>query len=345
MTSKMHRQSWPQFYESEDKPKTINKKLSTSIKNSLAKEINERDLYLDQSDEKDYQSIPCTVTASSHLKILPTKPIQESEYADKHCFKVSTRTNISVNKTSHITIKQQPHLEEFEYISKQSTFPAIKGPPVNRKLKPSFLVKSIDTTKVNELKNPLPPPRSQQPLQRKHKPLPPEPKESSQLLPSTSERNLSLLFTEELCNLLGKDCTISSSSRQKRRHEGSSKCQWYIRDYNRQEAEEVLLQEHSDGTFLVRDHSMKSNNEPYVLVIFYGKKVYNIKIHFLEDTQQYTLGSGQRKENKFDSVEEMIEFYKKVPMILIDGKEKSHTQGEQCYLTNPVQLSRRYFLP
>nr|XP_033815369.1 cytokine-dependent hematopoietic cell linker [Geotrypetes seraphini] len=352
----------------EIKTRNINKKLSASIENSLARETNERDLYLDQSDEWDYQTVPCTVTALPHLKSLPTKLIQEPKYADKHCFRVSNRTKISVDTTSRITIKQQPQLEEFESISKQTRFPTKKGPPVNRKLKPRSLFVKIDKqsrsaetprqsetglvqhskqadTAVNEFKNPIPLPRSQRTLPKKCKPLPPEPMENSQLFPSPSGQNLRLLCTEELSNLLEKECIISSSSRHKRRHKGSSECQWYIRDYNRQEAEEILLQEHTDGTFLVRDHSMKSSDEPYVLVIFHGKKVYNIKIRFLEDTQQYTLGSGQRKEIKFDSVEEMIEFYTKVPMILIDGKEKSHTQREQCCLTNPVQLSRRCFLP
>lgn len=53
----------------------------------------------------------------------------------------------------------------------------------------------------------------------------------------------------------------------------------------------LLLQ---DGTFLVRDCSTKSRAEPYVLVVFYGNKVYNVKIRFLEKNQQFALGTGLR---------------------------------------------------
>ncbi|KAJ1214151.1 hypothetical protein NDU88_001777 [Pleurodeles waltl] len=69
-------------------------------------------------------------------------------------------------------------------------------------------------------------------------------------------------------------------------------CNWYIREFDRQEAEEALLQENCDGVFLVRDCSRKSIEEPYVLVIFYRSRVYNIKVRFLEASQQYALGSG-----------------------------------------------------
>lgn len=52
-----------------------------------------------------------------------------------------------------------------------------------------------------------------------------------------------------------------------------------------------------DETFLVRDCSKKSNTEPYVLVVYYGRRVYNIKVRFLEDSQQYALGTGLRGDD------------------------------------------------
>lgn len=45
---------------------------------------------------------------------------------------------------------------------------------------------------------------------------------------------------------------------------------------------------------MVRDCSTKSQAEPYVLVVFYGNKVYNVKIRFLERNQQFALGTGLR---------------------------------------------------
>ncbi|NXX52348.1 CLNK protein, partial [Scopus umbretta] len=73
-----------------------------------------------------------------------------------------------------------------------------------------------------------------------------------------------------------------------------NKYEWYIGEYDRHEAEKALLQENTDETFLVRDCSKKSNAEPYVLVVYYGRKVYNIKVRFLEESQQYALGTGLR---------------------------------------------------
>ncbi|NXX90977.1 CLNK protein, partial [Centropus bengalensis] len=71
-----------------------------------------------------------------------------------------------------------------------------------------------------------------------------------------------------------------------------NKYEWYIGECDRHEAEKALLQEKTDETFLVRDCSKKSSTEPYVLVVYYGGRVYNIKVRFLEDSQQYALGTG-----------------------------------------------------
>ncbi|NWU56217.1 CLNK protein, partial [Dromas ardeola] len=76
-----------------------------------------------------------------------------------------------------------------------------------------------------------------------------------------------------------------------------NKYEWYIGEYDRHEAEKALLQENTDETFLVRDCSKKSNAEPYVLVVYYGRRVYNIKVRFLEESQQYALGTGLRGED------------------------------------------------
>ncbi|NXF54162.1 CLNK protein, partial [Oceanites oceanicus] len=76
-----------------------------------------------------------------------------------------------------------------------------------------------------------------------------------------------------------------------------NKYEWYIGEYDRHEAEKALLQENTDETFLVRDCSKKSNAEPYVLVVYYGRRVYNIKVRFLEESQQYALGTGFRGDD------------------------------------------------
>ncbi|NXO56221.1 CLNK protein, partial [Aramus guarauna] len=76
-----------------------------------------------------------------------------------------------------------------------------------------------------------------------------------------------------------------------------NKYEWYIGECDRHEAEKALLQENTDETFLVRDCSKKSNAEPYVLVVYYGRRVYNIKVRFLKESQQYALGTGLRGDD------------------------------------------------
>ncbi|NWT14304.1 CLNK protein, partial [Vireo altiloquus] len=90
-----------------------------------------------------------------------------------------------------------------------------------------------------------------------------------------------------------------------------NKCEWYIGEYDRHKAEKILLQKNIDETFLVRDCSKKSKAEPYVLVVYYGRRVYNIKVRFLEESQQYALGTGLRGESvsKIPSVVIVYSFY------------------------------------
>ncbi|NXB09223.1 CLNK protein, partial [Cnemophilus loriae] len=90
-----------------------------------------------------------------------------------------------------------------------------------------------------------------------------------------------------------------------------NKCEWYVGEYDRHQAEKILLQKNIDETFLVRDCSKKSKAEPYVLVVYYGRRVYNVKVRFLEESQQYALGTGLRGENvsKIPSAVTVYNFY------------------------------------
>ncbi|NWW21542.1 CLNK protein, partial [Falcunculus frontatus] len=98
-----------------------------------------------------------------------------------------------------------------------------------------------------------------------------------------------------------------------------NKCEWYVGEYDRHKAQKILLQKNIDETFLVRDCSKKSKAEPYVLVVYYGRRVYNIKVRFLEESQQYALGTGLRGErvSKIPSVVIVYSFYVGLHMFLI----------------------------
>ncbi|KAM6361771.1 cytokine-dependent hematopoietic cell linker [Alca torda] len=362
-----------------------------------------------EEEEGDYETVSSSTLEAIHaLRILPAKPLQESEYADKRCLRPSGTTSSTNNQ--HTSQPPQYSAKHTPVLEGRSA-PSVRG----------------ERVKTHGPQSPVPPPRPLKTLPKQYQPLPPEPKISSQFfhtrktlsqahtfpISAKVTRHLSVKELNEAPGRqqvtdLGKkpeisfqgqqykpkhhpeaslQCTWSSKSdcssgstlnvenssvkrspsptpytarKDKSKHslvkremqsltqpteKDLKKYEWYIGEYDRHEAEKALLQENTDETFLVRDCSKKSNAEPYVLVVYYGRRVYNIKVRFLEESQQYALGTGLRGEDKFNSVREIIDFYKYVPITLIDGKDKSGIQREQCYLTYPLKLRNRCFLP
>ncbi|KAL1778629.1 lymphocyte cytosolic protein 2 [Sigmodon hispidus] len=107
--------------------------------------------------------------------------------------------------------------------------------------------------------------------------------------------------------------------------------EWYLSYVTRPEAEAALRKINQDGTFLVRDSSKKTVNNPYVLMVLYKDKVYNIQIRYQEESQVYLLGTGLRGKEDFLSVSAIIDYFKKMPLLLIDGKNRGSRY--QCTLT------------
>ncbi|XP_075565801.1 cytokine-dependent hematopoietic cell linker [Pelecanus crispus] len=358
---------------------------------------------LSEEEESDYETVSSSTLEAIHaLRILPAKPLQESEYADKCCLRLSGTS--SPMNSQHASQPPQ-YSAKHTPVAEGRSVPSVRG----------------ERVKIHGPQNPVPPPRPLKTLPKQYQPLPPEPEISSQFFHTrktfpTSAKVTRHLSVQELNEAPGREqatdlgkkpeisfqaqqykpkhhpeasfqCTQSSKSicssgstlnvenlsvkrspspmlytacKNKSKHslgkwemqsltqptlEDLKKYEWYIGEYDRHEAEKALLQENTDETFLVRDCSKKSNTEPYVLVVYYGRRVYNIKVRFLEDSQQYALGTGLRGDDKFNSVKEIIDFYKSVPITLIDGKDKSGIQREQCYLTYPFKLRKRCFLP
>ncbi|KAF6081625.1 lymphocyte cytosolic protein 2 [Phyllostomus discolor] len=110
--------------------------------------------------------------------------------------------------------------------------------------------------------------------------------------------------------------------------------EWYVSYITRPEAEAALRKINQDGTFLVRDSSKKTVTNPYVLMVLYKDKVYNIQIRYLEDSQVYMLGTGLRGKEDFLSVSDIIDYFRKMPLLLIDGKNRGSRY--QCTLTYPA---------
>ncbi|XP_057585350.1 lymphocyte cytosolic protein 2 isoform X2 [Hippopotamus amphibius kiboko] len=106
---------------------------------------------------------------------------------------------------------------------------------------------------------------------------------------------------------------------------------WYVSYITRPEAEAALRKINQDGTFLVRDSSKKTITNPYVLMVLYKDKVYNIQIRYQEESQVYVLGTGLRGKEDFLSVSHIIDYFRKMPLLLIDGKNRGSRY--QCTLT------------
>lgn len=107
--------------------------------------------------------------------------------------------------------------------------------------------------------------------------------------------------------------------------------EWYVSYITRPEAEAALRKINQDGTFLVRDSSKKTTTNPYVLMVLYKDKVYNIQIRYQEESQVYLLGTGLRGKEDFLSVSDIIDYFRKMPLLLIDGKNRGSRY--QCTLT------------
>ncbi|XP_028816646.1 cytokine-dependent hematopoietic cell linker [Denticeps clupeoides] len=132
---------------------------------------------------------------------------------------------------------------------------------------------------------------------------------------------------------------------QERPIETSDRADWYVGAFARVEAEHALHLVNTEGAFLVRDCSKSTAREPYVLVVFYDNRVFNIQIRFDQSTQKYSLGTGLRTHDTFDSVADIIKFHSIFPVILIDGRNpRNDQQKRNCVLMYPVTRKDMFHL-
>ncbi|XP_026051656.1 lymphocyte cytosolic protein 2-like [Carassius auratus] len=111
---------------------------------------------------------------------------------------------------------------------------------------------------------------------------------------------------------------------------------WYVGQVSRSEADNCLRRVNRDGTFLVRDSSNRSSNQPYTLVVLYQDKVYNIQIR--RNQNGFMLGTGLKSsEQTFDRVSDIISQHKHMPLLLIDAKNREASQQNQCALIYPAR--------
>ncbi|KAM9134541.1 B-cell linker protein isoform 7-T7 [Pangshura tecta] len=98
---------------------------------------------------------------------------------------------------------------------------------------------------------------------------------------------------------------------------------WYAAYCDRKTAEDALYKSNKDGSFLIRKSSGQDSRQPYTLVVFYNKRVYNIPVRFIESTKRYALGREKTGEEHFTSVAEIIENHQHTPLVLIDSQNNT----------------------
>ncbi|OCT87817.1 hypothetical protein XELAEV_18021516mg [Xenopus laevis] len=142
--------------------------------------------------------------------------------------------------------------------------------------------------------------------------------------PPNKPGNMNWSFLEGTCN--GSPPAPFPTNYNQTSTQGLSQDQWYIGSISRSEAETALRSINQDGTFLVRNSSKSTASHPYVLMVLYRSKVYNIQIRQDQKNKVYMLGSGLRGQETFASVAEIIDYFHKTPLLLIDGKDQSSRQ-------------------
>ncbi|XP_048159834.1 cytokine-dependent hematopoietic cell linker isoform X2 [Corvus hawaiiensis] len=296
-------------------------------------------------EEDEYETVSSSMLEAIHsLRILPAKPLQESEYADKRCLRPSGTTSPTSENPSqplqHST-EPTPPPRPLKMLPKQYQ-PLPPEPRISSQVfhkrnmlsqDPTFPI-SAKVTRHSSVKESNEAPGREQVKSLRKKPevsfqAQQHPPEASPLSTWSSKNICSSGSTSSVDNLTVKKPpppTPYAACKNKSKHllaeqemqsltqpteKDLNKCEWYIGEYDRHKAEKILLQKNVDETFLVRDCSKKSKAEPYVLVVYYGRRVYNIKVRFLEESQQYALGTGLRGESvsKIPSVVIVYSFY------------------------------------
>ncbi|XP_065884045.1 uncharacterized protein [Dysidea avara] len=105
-------------------------------------------------------------------------------------------------------------------------------------------------------------------------------------------------------------------------HENTIKSRWYHGDILPDVVEMLLNDKGQDGSFLVRA-SYKSPGD-YALCVRVKDEIINVKIH--GKGKKFDLGAGKQ----FDSVEDLIEYYRKYPFSVSGGTQVVLYQEMEC---------------
>ncbi|XP_052654241.1 B-cell linker protein isoform X2 [Harpia harpyja] len=313
--------------------KTTKSAATNSPKPSLTSDMQE--VY--EVPEEEEKPSPPPVTRFT--KPLPSTPAQNTEHSHVHSMtrespKLDTSRNILPLPRNRLHLKADHEAnnngENHSFNNTQeSRFPTGAAPsPLPRGLKktsnavnsPKPCLPSRETLTVNEEKPtaaerrrgssqelPLPPLPSgaQKPLLQKSSILPKVPEAANRSLGTSPHSSIS-----SISSTADQDAGVYSKA-------------WYAATCDRKTAEDALYRSNKDGSFLIRKSSGQDSRQPYTLVVFYNRRVYNIPIRFIESTRQYALGREKSGEERFDSVAEIVENHQRTSLVLIDSQNNT----------------------
>ncbi|XP_071420128.1 B-cell linker protein isoform X6 [Pithys albifrons albifrons] len=308
---------------------------STSPKPSLTSNMQE---VYEVPEEEEKSSLP-PPPVTRFTKPLLSMPAQNTEQSHMHSVtrephKQDTSRNILPLPRSRLHLKTEHEANNNDESQRssntqESRFPTGAAPsPLPRGLKktsnvvnsPKPCLPSRENFIANEEKPtaaerrrgssqelPLPPLPSvpQKPLLQKSSILPKVPEAANRSLGTSPHSSTS---------------SISSSADQ---DAGVHSKAWYAAACDRKMAEDALYRSNKDGSFLIRKSSGQDSRQPYTLVVFYNRRVYNIPIRFIESTRQYALGREKSGEERFDSVAEIVENHQRTSLVLIDSQNNT----------------------
>ncbi|XP_070608525.1 LOW QUALITY PROTEIN: B-cell linker protein [Erythrolamprus reginae] len=251
---------------------------------------------------------------TSDRNMLPFPRHRPSPKADPEVLGAQTDGNNSSNSAAEFKIPSVNVPSPFPRITKKQMTPAI--PP-----KPSL--PDRDHLNIAEDK-PIPAERRRGSSQ--DMPLPPIPSSIQKPLP---QKPPILSRSSEPVNPIIRS---RSNSFQTEQDAGVLGQVWYMASSDRKIAEEALYKSNKDGSFLVRKSSGQDSKQPYTLVVFYNKRVYNIPIRFIESERQYALGREKTGEEHFDSVAEIIENHQRTSLVLIDSQNNTKDSTRLKYI-------------
>lgn len=103
--------------------------------------------------------------------------------------------------------------------------------------------------------------------------------------------------------------------------------QYWYQSVNRTEADEALKGFGKNGTFLIRPSTKAA--QPYTLQIYNNGKVYNLPIRQRDDST-YALGKEKKGEQTFETVNDLVEFFRKHTLILAAGDSGQTRLKHNC---------------